>query len=89
MPYRSEAQRRWAHTPEGMKALGGEEKVREWDKESKGKKLPPKSGDEKEKSEKEKGEKEKGEKKPKTLREAMEEAKEMLARGRKKKDAED
>lgn len=40
MPYRSEAQRRWAHTKAGMKALGGPEKVEEWDKESKGMKLP-------------------------------------------------
>jgi hypothetical protein len=39
-PYSSEAQRRWAHTEKGKKALGGAEKVREWDKESKGKKLP-------------------------------------------------
>jgi len=40
MPYESEAQRGWAHTPAGTKALGGTEKVQEWDKASKGKKLP-------------------------------------------------
>lgn len=39
-PYVSEAQRRWAHTPAGMKALGGKKAVEHWDKESKGKKLP-------------------------------------------------
>ena len=38
--FKSEAQRAWAHTPEGMKALGGPDKVREWDEASKGKKLP-------------------------------------------------
>lgn len=40
MPYKSKKQERWAHTPEGEKALGGPEKVAEWDKASKGKKLP-------------------------------------------------
>jgi len=39
MPYKSEAQRRWAHTKKGIKALGGKKKVAEWDKASKGKKL--------------------------------------------------
>lgn len=39
-PYASEAQRRWAHTPAGKEALGGEKAVAHWDKESKGKKLP-------------------------------------------------
>jgi hypothetical protein len=41
-PYVSEAQRRWAHTPAGMKALGGKKTVEHWDKESKGKDLPEK-----------------------------------------------
>lgn len=41
-PYTSEAQRKWAHTKTGTKALGGKEKVREWDKKTKGKKLPEK-----------------------------------------------
>jgi hypothetical protein len=40
MPYRSQAQRRWAHTPAGTKALGGKSKVSEWDRASKGKKMP-------------------------------------------------
>jgi hypothetical protein len=41
-PYVSEAQRRWAHTAAGKKALGGEKAVEHWDKESKGKNLPEK-----------------------------------------------
>lgn len=40
MPYKSLAQERWAHTMTGMKALGGKKKVSEWDKASKGMKLP-------------------------------------------------
>lgn len=40
MPYKSKAQERWAHTPEGEKALGGKKAVKEWDQASKGKKLP-------------------------------------------------
>lgn len=40
MPYESDAQRRWAHTPTGTKALGGPNKVKEWDRASKGKDLP-------------------------------------------------
>lgn len=40
MPYKSDAQRRWAHTPAGEKALGGPAKVAEWDSASKGLKLP-------------------------------------------------
>lgn len=42
MPYKSEAQRKWAHTKTGTKALGGKEKVKEWDSASKGNKLPEK-----------------------------------------------
>lgn len=42
MPYVSAAQRGWAHTPEGTKALGGPAKIAEWDAASKGKKLPEK-----------------------------------------------
>jgi hypothetical protein len=41
MPYKSKAQERWAHTKEGQKALG-KKGVKEWDKASKGKKLPEK-----------------------------------------------
>lgn len=44
MPYKSDAQRRWAHTQAGVKALGGMDKVEEWDKASKGKKLPERKG---------------------------------------------
>jgi hypothetical protein len=40
MPLVSKAQRRWAHSEAGVKALGGEAKVAEWEKETKGKKLP-------------------------------------------------
>lgn len=40
MPYVSEAQRKWARTPAGIKALGGKKAVEEWDKATKGKKLP-------------------------------------------------
>lgn len=39
-PYVSDAQRRWAHTDAGTKALGGESKVHEWDESSKGRDLP-------------------------------------------------
>lgn len=41
-PYHSEAQRRWAHTPAGTKALGGKKAVKEWDEATRGKKLPEK-----------------------------------------------
>lgn len=41
-PYKSDAQRRWAHTEAGKKALGGEAGVHEWDEATKGKKLPEK-----------------------------------------------
>ena len=40
MPYVSNQQRKWAHTQAGLKALGGAEKVAEWDKASKGMDLP-------------------------------------------------
>lgn len=39
MPYKSDAQRKWAHTKTGMKSLG-KKKVAEYDKASKGMKLP-------------------------------------------------
>lgn len=39
-PYTSDAQRRWAHTAAGTKALGGKSHVHEWDEATKGKKLP-------------------------------------------------
>jgi len=44
MPYKSNQQRKWAHTSTGMKALGGASKVAEWDAASKGMKLPKKVG---------------------------------------------
>jgi hypothetical protein len=31
MPFLSRAQQRWGHTPAGVKALGGESAVKEWD----------------------------------------------------------
>lgn len=40
MPFKSLAQERWAHTADGVKALGGAAKVAEWDAASKGRKLP-------------------------------------------------
>jgi hypothetical protein len=39
-PYVSDAQRKWAHTEAGTKALGGKSHVHEWDEATKGKKLP-------------------------------------------------
>jgi len=39
MPYKSDQQRKWAHTEEGEKSLG-KKRVKKYDKESKGKKLP-------------------------------------------------
>lgn len=40
MPFKSEAQRRWAYTPQGTKALGGKKAVAEWEKATGSKKLP-------------------------------------------------
>lgn len=40
--YSSEAQRRWAHTATGTKALGGKKAVKEWDTASRGLDLPEK-----------------------------------------------
>ena len=40
MPYKSKAQARWAHTKAGTKALGGKRAVAEWDRATRGKKLP-------------------------------------------------
>ena len=50
MPYKSDSQRRWAHTKTGEKALGGKDRVAEWDKASEGKKLPEKVKPKKDKS---------------------------------------
>jgi len=40
MPFVSQAQRRWAHTKEGTKALGGKAAVAEWERATGNKKLP-------------------------------------------------
>lgn len=44
MPFKSEAQRKWAYTKQGTKALGGIQAVREWESATKGKlpKVAPK-----------------------------------------------
>lgn len=42
MPYKSERQRKWAHTPTGKRKLG-KKKVDEYDAVSKGMKLPKKA----------------------------------------------
>jgi len=47
MPYKSGAQRRWAHTPAGTKALGGKKNVEEWDGSSRGQHVPEHVGDRK------------------------------------------
>jgi hypothetical protein len=33
MPFKSQAQRKWAYTKEGTKALGGKQAVAEWEKQ--------------------------------------------------------
>lgn len=40
MPFKSQAQRKWAYTKEGTKALGGKQAVAEWEKATANKKLP-------------------------------------------------
>lgn len=40
IPFISQAQRRWAYTKEGTKALGGKDKVVEWERATGNKKLP-------------------------------------------------
>lgn len=40
MAFKSTQQKKWAHTKAGIKALGGKKAVEEWDKATKGKKLP-------------------------------------------------
>ncbi len=42
MPFKSKAQNAWAHTPEGTKALGGPDKVKEWEGATDYKHLPGK-----------------------------------------------
>lgn len=45
MPFKSEAQRKWAYTKEGIKALGGMENVHEWEKATGDRKLPKYAND--------------------------------------------
>ncbi|MEE3344590.1 MAG: hypothetical protein VZS44_10890 [Bacilli bacterium] len=40
MPWKSEKQRAWGHSKEGIKALGGKKNVAEWDKATGDRKLP-------------------------------------------------
>ena len=40
MPWKSIAQRKWGHSKEGTKALGGKKAVAEWEKATGDKKLP-------------------------------------------------
>lgn len=40
IPFKSEAQRKWAYTKQGTRALGGKKKVAEWEKATGDKKLP-------------------------------------------------
>lgn len=42
MSFKSQAQRKWAYTPAGTKALGGKKAVAEWEKATGNKKLPKK-----------------------------------------------
>jgi hypothetical protein len=42
MPFLSKAQQRWGHSPAGVKALGGKDKVAEWDSATNFGKLPDK-----------------------------------------------
>ena len=41
MPFKSQAQRKWAMTPEGTRALGGKKAVQEWERATGDRKLPP------------------------------------------------
>ena len=43
MPFKSQKQRAWGHSKAGMKALGGAEKVAEWEKDTPSK-LPERVG---------------------------------------------
>jgi len=44
MPWASKAQSRWGHSASGLKALGGEGAVREWDSATPNGNLPERSG---------------------------------------------
>jgi hypothetical protein len=47
MPFKSDAQNAWAHTPAGTKALGGKKKVKEWERATDYSSLPEHVGDHK------------------------------------------
>lgn len=40
MPFKSQAQRKWAYTKEGTRALGGKQAVQEWENATGNRKLP-------------------------------------------------
>lgn len=40
MPFKSQAQRKWAYSKEGTKTLGGKKAVAEWEQATGNKKLP-------------------------------------------------
>ena len=40
MPFKSEAQRKWAYTKQGTRTLGGKKVVAEWEQATGNKKLP-------------------------------------------------
>ena len=42
MPFVSKAQNAWGHTPSGIRALGGEKKVKEWERSTDYSLLPEK-----------------------------------------------
>lgn len=42
MPWLSRKQQKWGHSPSGVKALGGESSVKEWDSKTDFKSLPEK-----------------------------------------------
>lgn len=44
MPWASKAQAAWGHSPSGLRALGGKDKVDEWDDATPKGSLPPKVG---------------------------------------------
>lgn len=45
MPFKSKAQNAWAHTAAGKKALGGDKKVKEWEKSTDYDNLPERASD--------------------------------------------
>jgi len=44
MPFVSKAQQRWGNSKAGLRALGGKQKVQEWNSSTNQKALPPKKG---------------------------------------------